>query len=165
MAVAEQEIGGIHQHAAVALGGHREAPEHRPGKGVLNRAALGGVGARGTERLVGLDQQHLGPDALERHDFSGALLAAIEADVVRPQAGGQTGGVQEIHVEARDLEPQAAGSLVPIKREVAIQLQHAAGAFVNGRRASGWGGGARGPRLPGGPEGEREGKRKGDKWS
>ena len=32
VAVAEQEIGGIHQHAAVAFGRHGEAPEHGLGE-------------------------------------------------------------------------------------------------------------------------------------
>ena len=86
--------------------------------------------------LVGLDQQHLGSDALERDEPPVAFLAAVEADVVGAESGGQAGGVEEWTVEARDLEPEIAGALVPVEREVAVQLLHAGGALFDGGRGS-----------------------------
>ena len=65
-----------------------------------------------------------------------AALAAIEADVVRPEAGGEARREQELGVEARDLEKQRAGALVPVQREVAVELLHAADAVLHRRYGS-----------------------------
>jgi hypothetical protein len=115
---------------AVALGPHGESPKHRLGERILHRTPLGGIGAGRAERLVALHQQHLRADALERDDLAAILQPAVEADIVRPQSGGEAGGQQEIGVEARNLQPQIAGALVPIQREVAVQLAHAGGAAL-----------------------------------
>jgi len=44
VAVAQEEIGGVDQDAAIALGGDREAPEDGLRERVLHRAAFGGLG-------------------------------------------------------------------------------------------------------------------------
>src|ERR1019366_2972450 len=97
----------------------------------FHRAALGRVGARRSEGFVALHQHHLRSDALEGNDARTAFLAAVEADVVRAQSCGEAGGIEELAVEARDLQPKAAGTLVPIERKVAVNLLHAAGALFN----------------------------------
>src|SRR5205809_658495 len=72
-----------------------EAPQHRLRERVLDRLALEQVAAARAERLIGLDEQDARPDALEQHHASAAALAAIEADVVRAEAGRQAGGHQD----------------------------------------------------------------------
>ena len=62
-----------------------------------------------------------------------AALAAVEADVVRAEAGREAGVQQELGVEARDLEEQRSGALVPVEREVAVDLLHAGRAVVDRR--------------------------------
>src|ERR1019366_10375649 len=104
----------------------------------FHRAALGRVGARRSEGFVALHQHHLRSDTLEGNDAGTAFLAAVEADVVRSQSGGEPGSIEELVVEARDLQPQAAGTLVPIERKVAVDLLHAAGALFDARQRPGW---------------------------
>ena len=87
-----------------------------------------GLALRRAERLVALHHQDARSDALERDDLAAALLSAIEADVVGAEAGGEAGGVQELGVEARDLEVERAGALVPVEGEVAVDFLHAGGA-------------------------------------
>ena len=137
MAVAEEEIGGVHQDAAIALGGDGEAPEDGLGEGVLHGAAFGGVGAGGAEVLVALDHEDAGADALEGDDLAAAFLAAVEADVVGAESGGEAGGVEDGGVEARNLQPEVAGALFPIDGEEAVELLHAGGALLNGGDAGG----------------------------
>src|ERR1035437_3319735 len=108
----------------------------RLGKGILDRFALGRIRARRSKRLIPLNHHHLRPHALERHDPSLAALAAIEADLVGSQAGGEAGGVEEVAVESWNLEKQRAGVLVPVEREVAVELLHARGSFFDARRTA-----------------------------
>ena len=130
-AVADEEIGGIHQQAAARLGPHGETPENRLGERVLHRTPLGGIGARRAKRLVPLYQQHLGTDTLKRDELAAVFRPAVEAHVVRPQSGGDAGGQQEILVEARYLQPQIAGALLPIQREIAVQLAQTGGPLLD----------------------------------
>jgi hypothetical protein len=76
-------------------------------------AKLGRIRAEVTEGLIRLHQQHLGTDALERDQAPAALLAAIKADVVGTEAGGEAGGVEEIGIEALNLEPRVPSALFP----------------------------------------------------
>ena len=129
--VAQQEVGGVDEHAAVALTGDGEAPDHRLGERVFDRLALERVRAAGAERHVRLHHQHARADALERDDARAAAAAAIQADVVRAEAGGQAGVHQDVGIELRDLDEQRSGALVPVEREEAVDLLHARGARVD----------------------------------
>ena len=66
--------------------------------------------------------------------------AAIDADVVRAETGAEPGRVQHLDVELRDLDEQPAAGLVPVHREEAVDLLHAAGAIAD--RGDGVGAGA-----------------------
>src|SRR5580658_4791483 len=114
-----------------------ESKQNGLGEGIFDRLALGCVGARGTEGFVRLHQQHLGPNAMELDQASVALLSAIQAEVVRAEAGGESGGVKKFGVEARNLQPERAGALLPVKREIAVEFLHAGGALLDGRDAPG----------------------------
>src|SRR5947207_14171153 len=107
---------------AVAFGGHREAPEDRPGKRVFDRFAFGGIAAARPEIEVRLRHQHLRAHTMKADDPAAGFLAAIETDIVRSESGGQAGREQKIGVEARDLEEQASRPLVPVERKEAIEL-------------------------------------------
>ena len=78
-----------------------------------------------------------GPTRSKETMLAAAFLAAVEADIVGAQAGGEAGDVEEIGIQTGDLEVEAAGPLVPIERKVAVDLAHAAGAFLDGRNTSG----------------------------
>ena len=84
-----------------------------------------------------MHQQHLRPDSFEAHDAALPALAAIEADIVRPQAGREACRKQEVGVEPRNLDEQSAGALVPVDGEVAVEFLHAGGAFVDRLPAGG----------------------------
>src|SRR5262249_45612249 len=103
---------------------------------VLDRLALERVGAARSERLVRLHQQHARADALEDDQAAAAAGAAVEADVVGAETCGQTGGEQELGVEPRDLDEQGSAALVPVEREVAVDLLHAARARLDRRNRS-----------------------------
>ena len=90
------------------FGRNREAPEHGLRKRVFNRLAFGRVLAARSERLIGLHQH----DPRARFVGTGrrgpAALAAIEADVVRPEARPTDRREQEVGVEPRNLDEQCA---------------------------------------------------------
>ncbi len=132
--VAEQEVRRIDEHAPAALGGDVEAPEHAAREGVAYGADLGGVRAARAVAVVRLDHEDLRPDALEDDDARAGELPAVDPDVVRAEAGSDTGDVEDLGVEARDLEPELAGGLVPVEREEAVETLHAARPFLDRRR-------------------------------
>ncbi len=123
--IAEQKVRCVHEHVAVGLGSDREAPEHGLRERVLDRFALRGVRAGRSETLVALNQQDTRSDTLKHDDASLSALAAVEPDVVRAETGGKAGRQQELGVESRDLEEQRSRPLVPVDREVAVELLHA----------------------------------------
>ena len=137
VSIAHEEIGSVHQHAAIALGGDGEAPQHGLGEGIFYRAAFGGIGAGGPEVLVALHHQDTRSHALEGDDLAPAFLSAIEADIIGAQSRRETRRVQHRGIEAGDLQPQIARALLPIDREKAIELRHAGGALLDGRDARG----------------------------
>ena len=65
-----------------------------------------------------------------------AAAAAIETDVVRAQAGREAGVEQELGIKSRDLEEHAAGTLIPVQREVTIEFLEAGGAIFDRLRRS-----------------------------
>ncbi len=131
--VAEEEVGGVDEDGAFrAVGGgifglYLEAGEDRLGEGLAYGELLGGVVGGGAEHLVGLDEQHLGADALEAYDATGGGLAAIEADVVGAGAVGQRVGVEEVLVEVGNLEVELAGLGIPVERKQAGHVLHGGG--------------------------------------
>src|SRR6185503_20302156 len=108
--ITQQELGTVHQHAAIALGGDGEAPQYRLRERVLHRLPLERIGAARSERQVRLHEQDLRADTLERDDAAAASGAAVEADVVGAEAGGEAEREEELGVEPRDLEEERAGS-------------------------------------------------------
>src|SRR5262249_1422480 len=80
---------------------------------------------RRSERLVALRQQDLRSDPLEADDASLASLAAIEADVVRAESRGKSGGQQELRIDAWNLQEHRSGAVVPVERKTAVDLLHA----------------------------------------
>ena len=95
MAVAQEEIGGVHQNASIGLRRHSEAPQNGLRERVFDRLALRGVGAGRAEVLVALHHHHARSDALEADDLALALLSAVQADIVGAQSGGEPGGIEE----------------------------------------------------------------------
>src|SRR5205085_9371241 len=131
------EIGCIDQNMTIRLGGYRKAPQHRFGDGILDGALFGQIGARGSEGFSVLDEQQLLTDALERDDPTTAFLAAIQPEVVRTQAGSESCGVEELGVEARDLEVEVAGAFFPVEREIAVEFLHRDDAIFDGGQPTG----------------------------
>ena len=127
MRVAQVEAGGFHQDAAALFGGDIEAPQHGLREGLLDGALLVGAAADRAETVVRLHQQDLRPAALELDDAAAADLSAVEPQVVRAQAGGQRIDVEEFGIELVDFQPEPAGLLVPIEREIAGKLAHGCG--------------------------------------
>src|SRR5262249_21694700 len=107
--------------------------EHRSRERVLDRLAFERVGAARAERLVRLYEQHARADTLEKDEAPAAAGTAIEADVVRSQAGRESRREQELGVHLRDLEEHRSGPLVPVQREVAVNFPHAGGAILDRR--------------------------------
>ena len=66
-----------------------------------------------------------------------AELAAIEADVVRAEAGGERRDVEQLGVEPRNLEPEVARPRVPVEGEEAVDLLEIPGPFFNRGRGAG----------------------------
>src|SRR5205823_6862525 len=95
------------------------------------------IRAAGAEGVVGLHHHHARADALEFDDAALARLAAIETDIIRPEPGREPGGVEQLGVEPVDLHPQRAAALVPVERQVAVDLLEAGRAGFDGR---GWSG-------------------------
>ena len=133
--VADQPVGRVHQHAPARLGRDREAPQDRARERVAHGPHLLGVRRVGAKGVLRLDQQHLGPGALEEDDALALQLSTVQADVVRAQPRREPVGVQHLDAEARDLEVEPAAGLVPVEREEAVELLHAGGLrFDRGRR-------------------------------
>src|SRR5258708_1270426 len=99
VSVAQEEVGGVDEHAAIALGGDGEAPEDGLGEGILHGAAFRGIGAGGAEVFIALHHEDARSDALEGDDLAVAFLSAIEADVVGAESGGEACGVEDRGVE------------------------------------------------------------------
>ena len=129
--VAEQEVAGVDEQVAVALTGNREAPQDRFRERILDRLAFARVRAARAERHVRLHQHDARSHALERDDLRAGAGSAIESDVVRAEARGQAHRHQEFGVELRDFEEERAGAIVPVHREIAVDLLHARDAFVD----------------------------------
>jgi len=66
-----------------------------------------------------------------------AGLPAIEADVVGAQARPEASDIEEVCIEARDLEPQGPRVFIPIERKIAVELRHPLDFLFYGRSAGG----------------------------
>ena len=146
--VAHEEVGRVNQQASAGFGRDRETPQDRLRERILDRLPFERILAARSKRLVRLHQHHARPDALEVNQPSAAAAgAAVETDIVRAEPGGQAGVEQELGVETRDLEKHRAAALIPIQREVAVELLHARRAVLD--RLQGCGALLRRRRLPG----------------
>ena len=129
VSVADEDHGKVDEQPIARGRRDREAPQDRARERVTHGARFGGVGRQRAELVVRLHHEDPGAGAFELHDARARQDAAVEADVVRPEAGGEPGRVEHFGVELRDLEPETAAGLVQIKREEAVDLLHAADAF------------------------------------
>ena len=120
--VAQEEVRGVDQHAPVGLGPYGEAPQDRLRERILDRVHFVGVLAVGAPCVIGLHHHHARPDPLELDDPPLAADPTIEPDVVRPQPRRQAGGVEHLGIELGDLHPERAGLVVPVERQVAVDL-------------------------------------------
>ena len=125
-----KNAGRVDDHASAVLGLDRESPQHRGRERVGHGALLGVRRVERSERVVGLNQQHLRSHPLELDDGRRAELPAVEADRIRADARRERDLIQELLIEARDLEEQLAFRGVPIQRHVAVDALH--------RGAPGW---------------------------
>ena len=134
--VAHDEVGGVHEDAAVRGCRGGEAPHDALGEGVADGLPLGGVVRDRAVAQVRLHEEHPGSDALEVDHALAAELPAVQPDVVRPQPGRERVDVQERLVlsEARDLQPNLAGGGVPVEREEAVGAFHPFGFLGDGRQ-------------------------------
>ena len=87
--------------------------------------------------IVRLHHQQARPDALELDDARAGQRAAVDADVVRPEPGPEAGRVQDLGIELGNLDEQPAAGLIPVEREEAVDLLHAAGAIGDRRNRLG----------------------------
>src|SRR5690606_14399634 len=94
-------------------------------EGVLDRTPLHWIVRRCAEIQVRLDHQDLRPHALEAHDVRVAEVTTVQPDVVVSDAGRQRRVVEDVLVEAADLEVYPPGLLIPVERQEAVQLLHA----------------------------------------
>ena len=131
MRIAQQEVRGVDEHAAVFRGLDLEAPEHRPREGVGHRLAFRGVAADRAEAVVGLRQQDLRADPLEGHDGRVPQLPAVEADRIGSEAGRERRLVEQFLIEPRDLEIEPAGEFVPVHRDEAVHARPLTGALAD----------------------------------
>src|ERR1700733_1858902 len=128
--VAEEEVGGVDEdRSAGVFRFYLEAVQDGLGEGLADSELLGWVGGRGTEALVGLDEQDLGAGALEADVLALGDLAAVEAEIVGAGAVGQGMGVEEVRtiaggVEVGNLEIKLASLRVPVQREEAVDVLH-----------------------------------------
>ena len=132
VSVAQEKFGGVHQGVIFFFGGYREAGQDGFGEGVVDGAFFGGIVADGAIVQIFLHEQNFGPAAFEPDDARGAELAAVEADVVGADAGGQAALVQKFRVPLVDFEPEFALFGVPVQIEVAGQFLGASGFFRDG---------------------------------
>jgi hypothetical protein len=96
-----------------------------------------GFRAGRTEGFIALDHKHFRPDALEGYDSSAARLAAIEGRYrFEPSPAASPQAVENVGVEAGDLEEQIAAAVVPVQREIAVEPLHPGGALFDALRAS-----------------------------
>src|SRR5271167_96908 len=93
--VAEVEVRGVYEDFVSAFGRDCESPQGGFGKGFGDGAPLVGIVGDGAETVVRLDKKHAGAAALETNDARLAHLAAVEADVIRTDAGRQRFEVKE----------------------------------------------------------------------
>jgi hypothetical protein len=70
---------------------------------------------------------------MESHHAPLAAAATIEPDVVRAESGRETGGEEEVGVEARNLEIEIAAALVPVERKIPVDFEKAGDAVLYGR--------------------------------
>ena len=136
--VADQERCRVDQHPARRLGRDRESPKHRPREGILHRLLLRRVVGRRAEVVVRGHEQDLRPHPLEHHDARTRKRAPIDPDVVRAEAGGDAGGMQDLHPEVRDLEIELPVRFIPVDGNEAVELLHVRGLLLDrGRLARG----------------------------
>ncbi len=102
-----------------------------------------------------LAQQQARPDALEAHQRQALELSAVEADLDRTHAAGQSHAVQEFLARPRHLDQQPALARVPPERQETVAALEAGGARGDGRQRRGRGRGNGGRCLPGDRDGEQ----------
>ena len=113
--------------------GNLEAPQHRPRERVTHRLCFSGVRRQGAELIVRLHHEDARAGAFELDDAGAGEDAAIEADVVRAEASGESSRIQDFRVEFGNLEPQLAAGFIQIDRIKPVNLLQPVCAFFNRR--------------------------------
>src|SRR4029077_2256400 len=122
MPIAQKEIGCVDEDRRAITRFNLECPEHRPSEGVLDGAALVGIGGEGAVTIVRLDHQDLRSDPIEADDVRLTELTAIEADRIRSHSGGERDLVEKLLRQAIDLHQQLSVLRIPIKRKEAPEF-------------------------------------------
>jgi hypothetical protein len=135
--VAQEQVGRVDEHAVGVGRRDGEAPRDRLGERLDDRAPLGRVLARGAVAVVALHHEHARADALEDYDATGAELPLVEPDRVRSEPGGERDLIEDLGVEARDLEVHPPRARVPVERHEAVDLLHPDGLGRQGRQLRG----------------------------
>ncbi|EMR02048.1 hypothetical protein ADICEAN_02835 [Cesiribacter andamanensis AMV16] len=104
MGILHKKVSGIQQQPALLFGHNRKGPEHRLGKGLLNRLPLGRIFAQGSVAVVGLNEQYLRAPALKFYNAGVAQLAPVQPNVVGAYACRQ--GVYIDDLLARTIQAQ-----------------------------------------------------------
>ena len=129
--VAQQEVGRVHEHVAAALGGDGEAPQHRLGERILDRLALErvarcSIGTTGSAAPAARAGRRAGtstsraPPPLPRSSPMSFDPRPAASPVVSRNSVSKRGISRNMR----------SGALVPVEREVAVELLHAGGALA-----------------------------------
>lgn len=129
--VADDKGGQVDEDAGAFFGSHGKAPVDGAGEGVGDGLLFVLVDGGGAEALVGFDQEDFRADAFEAHEAGATDLAAVEADVIRAEAGRQRGVKKELVTGLWNFKKQVSGFHVPIEWEQPVALFHTGDFFGN----------------------------------
>ena len=89
MGIAKIKRAGVDKHAASLFRRNFKSPQNGLGECLLHGSSFVRIVRDRSEIIVGLNQKNLRSDPLELDDTFATQLPAIQADVVRADAGGQ----------------------------------------------------------------------------
>ena len=131
--VLEGEVTGVDQNPAALFREDWKGSEYGAGKRFLDGAFFDRV-ARGAEIEIAADEKYSRAEALESHHPLLAGGPPIEPPRVRAESGGERVEVEEILVEAGDLEEQLACPLIEVEWNESIVAHEAGGLLGPGSR-------------------------------
>ncbi len=120
MGVSNDERRGIHKNLPILLCDDIESVQNAGSKRFGNAPALRGI-FRGRYVIeVRSLQKHFRAVTLEVHDAGWTELVTVQPDIIRAQACRQGYLVDEVLIEAVDLEPDLARVIIPVEGEEAL---------------------------------------------